>query len=275
MNVTTDPIETKLVAFDLDDTLAPSKTPIGVEMAAALLQLLDGYEVLVISGGNVGQFRTQLLQPLGGSEQLARLHLMPTCGTRYLRFDSGEWVEVYALDLPERDRVAAAEVLECVARTLGLWEPDAAVRGPRIEDRGTQVTFSALGQQAPPELKRTWDPDGSKRESLRRAVAALLPGLEVRSGGSTSIDVTAHGVDKAYGMSRMLELRDLDPRQVLFVGDRLDPGGNDHPVIATGVRTRAVRDEDETLEVIHDLLAPGTAGRSSTVRAPALARDHH
>lgn len=244
----------RLVAFDLDDTLAPSKTPIGGRMARALLALLERHEVLVISGGNEAQFRTQVLEPLGSSPVLAGLHLMPTCGTRYLRLSDGEWAEVYAHDLPGPQRELVAEVLESTARTLGLWEPDHRVHGPRIEDRGSQVTFSALGQQAPPEAKKEWDPDGSRREALRRCVARVLPGLEVRSGGSTSIDVTARGIDKAYGLSRLMGSLRLAPEEVLFVGDRLDPGGNDFPVVALGVRTRHVRGEHETLDVIRALL---------------------
>ncbi|MFQ6171693.1 HAD-IIB family hydrolase [Oryzobacter sp. R7] len=269
----TTPHATRLVAFDLDDTLAPSKTPLAPEMVAALLALLERHEVLVISGGNVTQFRTQLLAPLGTSGRLARLHLMPTCGTRYLRLVDGDWVELYAHELSVEDRSVAAEALESVARSLGLWEPDDVVSGERIEDRGTQVTFSALGQHASPDAKKVWDPDGRRREDLRRGVAALLPRLEVRSGGSTSVDVTARGIDKAFGLSRMLELLSLRPDEVLFVGDRLDPGGNDHPVLSLGVRTQPVRDEHETLGIIHALLAGAGARASGPARgAPALAR---
>ena len=266
------PTTTRLVAFDLDDTLAPSKGPLAPEMVAALLELLAGHDVLVISGGNTTQFRTQVLGPLGTSPRLERLHLMPTCGTRYLRLVDGDWAEVYALDLPVEERAVAAEALESVARSLGLWEPDERVHGERIEDRGTQVTFSALGQQAPAEVKRVWDPDGVRREALRRGVAALLPRLEVRSGGSTSVDVTARGIDKAYGLSRLLEMLRLRPEEVLFVGDRLDPGGNDHPVIGLGVRTRAVRHERDTLTVIEALLAAEDAVAGRTRGVPAVAR---
>lgn len=262
----------RLVAFDLDDTLAPSKTPIGERMATSLLALLDRHEVLVISGGNEAQFRTQVLAPLGASSALAGLHLMPTCGTRYLRLVGGEWTEVYAHDLPVADRELAREVLESVARSLGLWEPDDRVHGPRIEDRGSQVTFSALGQQAPPEAKKAWDPDGNRREALRRCVARLLPGLEVRSGGSTSIDVTARGIDKAYGLSRLMDSLALRAEEVLFVGDRLDPGGNDFPVVALGVRTRHVRDEHETLDVIRGLLRGRGGAVAAGGGAPVLAR---
>ena len=257
---TTAGVAPRLVAFDLDDTLARSKCAIEPDMAEALLALLERHEVLVISGGNTEQFRSQVLAHLPDDPLLDGLHLMPTCGTRYLRRETGAWREVYAHDLDAQSRDTAIAALEAVARDLGHWEPDDVVHGERIEDRGSQVTFSALGQQAPPDAKAAWDPGGSKRDAMRRRLEGLLPDLEVRSGGSTSIDVTAQGIDKAYGLGRLMALLDLRPEEVLFVGDRLEPGGNDHPVVALGVGTRAVRHEQDTLAVIRDVLGPTGGG---------------
>lgn len=89
---------------------------------------------------------------------------------------------------------------------------------------------------------------------LRAAISKEIPELEVRAGGSTSIDVTTKGVDKAYGMQRLAELLDVAPAEILFIGDRLEPGGNDYPVIAVGVQTHAVTGPDETLTYIEELL---------------------
>ena len=94
--------------------------------------------------------------------------------------------------------------------------------GTILEDRGSQITFSALGQEAPLDAKRAWDPTGEKKAALRDAVAPLLPDLEVRSGGSTSVDITLKGVDKAYGMKRLAEMTGIALEEMIFVGDRLD-----------------------------------------------------
>jgi hydroxymethylpyrimidine pyrophosphatase-like HAD family hydrolase len=144
-------------------------------------------------------------------------------------------------------------VLEAGARELGLWEPK--TWGPILEDRGSQITFSALGQDAPVDAKRAWDPTGARKESLRAAVAPLLPELEVRSGGSTSIDVTRKGIDKAYGLRKLAELTSIPIDRMVFVGDRLDPGGNDYPVKATGVRTYAVTDWQDTADFVEAFLS--------------------
>ena len=77
----------------------------------------------------------------------------------------------------------------------------------------------------------------------------------MRSGGSTSIDITRHGIDKAYGMRRLTELADVPLTDMLFVGDRLDPEGNDRPVLDLGVPCRAVTGWEDTVGVIREVLA--------------------
>ncbi|WP_199240991.1 HAD-IIB family hydrolase [Naasia lichenicola] len=242
-----------LVAFDLDDTLAPSKTAIDPEMGRLLLELLGVAEVCIISGGQIGQFQTQVIAQLPDAtpEQLRRLHLMPTCGTQYLTWN-GQWNEVYAENLTAEQISAAMTSLESRAKELGLWETD--TWGPVLEDRGSQVTFSALGQAAPVEAKKAWDPTGERKNSLRAAVAADLPDLEVRSGGSTSVDITRLGIDKAYGMKKLTEMTGIPLDDMLFVGDRLDADGNDYPVKALGVKCHAVEGWPETAELLRRLI---------------------
>ena len=223
-------------------------------MDAALCSLLDHVDVCIISGGQMGQFTVQVLDNLHASDaQLARLHLMPTCGTRYYRYDNGAWVERYAHDLDPDLAARAVSSLERHARALGLWEENPW--GQIIENRGSQITFSALGQEAPLEAKRAWDPDGTKKAALRDAVAPDVPELDVRGGGSTSVDITTRGIDKAYGMGKLVEETGIAASEMLFVGDRLDPEGNDYPVKAAGYATRAVSGWEECVSVIEEIVA--------------------
>ncbi|HEU4421916.1 MAG TPA: HAD-IIB family hydrolase [Pilimelia sp.] len=241
------------MVFDLDDTLSISKSRIDPRMAAALARLAALVDVCIISGGRIEQFDAQVLQHVEfDAESRRRVHLMPTCGTRYYRWIDGGWGEVYAENFTDADKRRVVAALAEAAQDLGLWEPNPW--GERIEDRGSQVTFSALGQSAPPAAKYAWDPDGSKKQRLRAAVAARLPDLEVRSGGSTSIDVTRKGIDKAYGLRRLMESLGVTLDQVLFVGDRLDEGGNDYPVKAMGIPCVAVTCWEDTAEYVESLL---------------------
>ncbi len=265
---------TRLIAFDLDDTLAPSKSPLDPRMAALLARLLEHVEVCVISGGQFAQFATQVVErlPPVPADALARLHLMPTCGTQYFRAVDGSWVQVYAENLTEDEKGRAMRALETCARRLGLWE--AQTWGEILEDRGSQITFSALGQEAPVSAKAAWDPDGSKKRALRERVQALLPDLEVRSGGSTSVDITRRGIDKAYGIGKLAEHTGLTFEEMLFIGDRLDPAGNDFPVVGLGVPTMAVRNWEDTADYLERWLAEaGAAERAEITGLAALRGD--
>jgi phosphomannomutase len=246
----------KVIAFDMDDTLSVTKSPITDEMSAILGRLLEHYDVCVISGGNFEQFKLQVVDRLEvPTRKLARLHLMPTCGTRYYRYDElkSEWALQYAEDLTEAQKKKIVEALEKVAKELGLWEENPA--GEIIEDRGSQVTMSSLGQKATPESKYAWaEKYKDVRPVLRDKVAELLPDLEVRIGGTTSTDVTMIGIDKAYGMKKLIEALDISKDEILYVGDKMEEGGNDYPVKMMGIDTIAVRHQEDTLFVLEGVL---------------------
>lgn len=244
----------RLVAFDLDDTLAPSKSAIDPRIGDLLIALAERVEVAIISGGQLAQFTAQVVDrlPDASADTLAHLHLLPTCGTQYYRITADGIQTVYAHKLTDDQKMRALAAVEGEARRLGLWESE--TWGDILEDRGSQITFSALGQRAPLEAKVAWDPTGSKKNTLRAAVAELIPDLEVRSGGSTSVDITHQGIDKAYGMTRLAEQTGIDLDDMLFVGDRLDPDGNDYPVLAMGVACQAVEGWEDTAEFLDRLI---------------------
>ncbi len=241
-----------MIAFDLDGTLAGSKQPIGEAMAALLEQLLGVADVAVVSGGDWPQFDAQVVSRLPAGADLRRLWIMPTTGTKLYRFDGG-WAPVYAevFDAGERGTIVAA--LGQVARDEGL-DRDRSW-GERIEDRGSQITFSGLGQQAPLDAKQAWDPDMAKRKRLQAGLRARLPDLSVNIGGSTSIDITRRGIDKAYGMRRLAERAGIGFADILFMGDAIFPGGNDDPVRGAGIDVIRVRDPDDTATAIRAVIA--------------------
>jgi HAD superfamily hydrolase (TIGR01484 family) len=248
----------RVVAFDLDDTLTVSKSPIETRMAELLAQLLRRVEICIISGGRFEQFETQVLRLLPiDVGQRRRLHVMPTCGTRYYRWSGEDWHQVYAEDFTDEDKRRIIDVLTAGAKQLGLGQD--RTWGDINEDRGSLITFSALGQSAPPREMYQWVPVGSRRRDLCRLAVSRLPELEVRSGGSTSVDVTKKGVDKAYGMRKLMHELELAPRDVLFIGDRLDEGGNDYPVKLMGLDCVAVSRWEDTADYVERLLTPNAS----------------
>jgi phosphomannomutase len=242
-----------LVAFDLDGTLAESKQPIGEAMGEALASLLEVAHVAVISGGDWPQFDKQVASRLPARANLSRLWLMPTTGTKLFTYREAAWSPVYAELFDDGEKARIIEQFEASLDATG-FQPDESW-GERIEDRGSQITFSALGQQAPIHAKEKWDPDFAKRKIIQADLRKRLPGLAVNMGGATSIDITREGVDKGYGLKRLRDESGIALDAMLFIGDAIFPGGNDYPAKELGLDTIRVRDPLDTLNVIETIIA--------------------
>lgn len=243
----------RAVAFDLDGTLARSKQPMARPIAGAFARLTHLIPVAVISGGRWELVDSQVLAMVGDASDRSNLHLMPTSGTQYVRWDAaaGKWHTVFRHELTPAQRDEAIASLERRARELGSWEEN--TWGERIEDRGSQITYSALGQQAPVDAKEAWDPDGSKRKALAEACQRDLPDLSVRAGGSTSVDISLKGIDKAYAVRKLASILGIEVPQICYIGDRMGPEGNDYPAVQAGTASIHVNGPEETIECIERL----------------------
>jgi HAD superfamily hydrolase (TIGR01484 family) len=243
----------KLIIFDLDGTLAESKSSLDTEMSALLHDLLGIIKVAVISGGDWYQFEKQLLSNLSHDERLKNLSLLPTCGTKFFKYE-GDWKKIYSEDFTADEK---ERIISSLKKALGVVSFKVEkVWGEVIEDRGSQITFSALGQQAPIEEKKKWDPDFTKRKKLKAILDTFIPEFSVRLGGATSVDITKPGIDKAYGVKKLREILDITFHEMIFIGDALFPGGNDYPAEEGGaVSSIQVRNPDETKLAIKTIIA--------------------
>jgi hypothetical protein len=242
----------KLIVFDLDGTLAPSKSSLDPQTAGLLRDLLDIIKVAVISGGAWTQFEMQLLTDLPKNSLLANLSLLPTCGTKFFQYN-GTWEELYSEDLTAAEKRKIRDSLDRAAGEAGYRAKK--VWGDVIEDRGSQVTYSALGQQAPLAEKEEWDPDFAKRKKITAILETLIPEFSIRIGGATSIDVTKPGIDKAYGIGKLRDTLHLSFKEMIYIGDALFPGGNDYPAEEAGVVSIPVKGPDDTNLIISTILA--------------------
>ncbi len=243
----------QLIVFDLDGTLAESKSSIDSEMSTLLHNLLGVIKVAVISGGNWPQFEKQVLSKLPHDESLENLSLLPACGTKFYKYSNGDWEKLYSEDFIEAEKKKIMGSLTKAIEETGFIEKK--VWGEIIEDRGSQITFSALGQQAPLDEKKKWDPDFAKRKKIQAILDKLIPEFSMRLGGTTSIDITKPGIDKAYGIKKLQDILGIAITDMIFVGDALFPGGNDYPAEEAGVLSIKVRDPNESKRVIEAIVA--------------------
>lgn len=242
----------KLIIFDLDKTLAESKQEIDDEMATLVGTLLKQKKVAVISGGAFTQFQKQFVSKLQ-RENLESLFLFPTCGSAFYRQEGGQWRAVYTETLSPEEKAAIFRAFEKMFREVGFKRPE-RVYGDLIEDRGAQITFGAYGSLAPLPIKSAWDQDRKKRLAMIAVLERLIPEFEIRTGGTSSIDVTRKGIDKAYGIAQMEKYLSVPRSAMAFIGDDLGEGGNDFPVIATGIQVVEVRNPSHTKEIIRSII---------------------
>ncbi|MRG47280.1 HAD-IIB family hydrolase [Chitinophaga sp. SYP-B3965] len=236
----------QLIIFDLDGTLAQSKAALDEEMAWLLEALLRVSKVAIISGGDWPQFEKQVLSKITAH---ANLSILPTCGTKYYQY-TGEWKQLYAENFSPEEK---KKILTQLNEVVEILHP-AKIWGEQIEDRGSQITFSGLGQDAPHEVKKDWDPDFAKRKIIKEALDKTLPEFSIQMGGETSIDITKPGIDKAYGIHKLEQTLNMPVKDMLFIGDALFEGGNDHPARETGVDCIQVRDPHETKRVVEAII---------------------
>lgn len=245
----------KIIAFDLDGTLAESKRPVTEEISRLIEELAKQKIVVVISGGTFQQFNTQFLpafsQEVLSSSFIKNLILLPTSGSQRYEYDSEEkeWkltdLELFPEDIKEKAKKTLKEIIDS-----GLYDIPKNPTGEYIEDRITQLSISALGQEAPIEQKKLWDPDQKKRQKIKEILDKKLPETNVIIGGTTTIDILPKGFDKAKGLKRLLDKLSMNINDIIFVGDAIFPGGDDYSVYEAGIENIKVSGPTQAKELI-------------------------
>jgi phosphomannomutase len=250
----------KTIVFDLDGTLTESKQPLDEEMSALIAKLLVTHNVAIISGATWRQFQKQVVNKLTTDPALLNnLYLLPTSGgSMYQVWGKYGWVTTYQTKLHRRDIARITKAFE-EAIEESSWEQPEKLWGRQIENREGQITFSALGQNAPLEAKEKFDPDFSKRKVLCEALQKNLPSYEIRMGGTTSIDVSVWGINKKYGVDELMKRLHISKDDVVYVGDAIFKGGNDYAAVEMGLDYVQVRDIEETKDWIRGVLDSATA----------------
>ncbi len=140
----------KLIVFDLDGTLAESKSSLDTEMSALLHDLLGIAKAAVISGGDWPQFEKQLLSNLPHDERLKNLSILPTCGTKFFQY-TGDWKKVYSEDFTADEKEKIVRYLKKALTEAGFKVEK--VWGDIIEESGKPDNIFRLRSTCPPGKK--------------------------------------------------------------------------------------------------------------------------
>lgn len=243
----------KAIAFDIDDTLTASKQPLENDMAETLSLLSHEVPIAIISGAKKDQILTQLISRLSHHKSES-FYIFPNSGASAYTFSSlGEVRELYSHTIKEEDASHIISFAEKVIKESGI-NKGYELAGNIIENRGASIALSLLGQQASPEAKKSFDPDGKKRLILLPLFEKEFPSFSSRIGGGTTIDINQKGIDKAYGMREFAKILSLPEEKIMYVGDALYEGGNDFAVLSTKVMTYKVKNPSDTLAYLKSVL---------------------
>ncbi len=251
----------KLIVFDMDGTISATKSPIDQEMSQLLIELLASHKVAIVSGAKYDIFKQQIIAYLKAPKTIFKnLFLFPTTGTAFYRYNSG-WKNIYKLQLSKAEKSKIMKTFDLVFKEIGYKHPK-KVYGKVIEDRGSQVTFSALGQDVVAvlgkrgvKMKEEWREKYTPLKlQIAKLMAKYIPELEIRAAAFTSIDITKKGIDKSYSLQQMEKHLNVKIKDMLFIGDAIFPGGNDYAVTKTKVDYIKVKNPEDTKKIIKQIL---------------------
>jgi len=249
----------KIIAFDLDGTLTESKQEMAPEMADLVSSLSMKIKIAIVSGGAYHQFKRQVLKQILDSKNeknLLNIILLPTSGSCRYEYNPKieDWYEIYTHPFANNTKNRVVAELNNILDHKADFGIPMEHFGTYLEDRGNQVTLSALGQEAPIEKKKMWDPDTSKRKKIKDALEKAIPEIEANIGGSTSVDILPKGFNKAVGLKILLQDKNLSIDDMLFVGDAIFEGGNDYSPFEAGIESKPVKNPADTALLIKSFL---------------------
>lgn len=237
----------KIAIFDIDNTLTESRMPISKNLSRLLSKLIDEMPVAIISGGSLKDFEKQVISHLHHKKK-ENLYVLPTEGAELQVFKTGSWHKVYSYPISDHHRRHIIERLAKIARA----KPTQI--GQFIEDRGGVIALHGIDKDSSLEEKYDWDPTHERRRSIIKHLEPHMHGISMKIAGSTTINFTEQGMDKAFGINKLLSYLHIAPHDAVFVGDSFEEGGNDAPALTTGVDIRKTRNPKSTESIVLELL---------------------
>ncbi len=232
----------KVIIADVDETICETAQVISIILARQVTKLIQkGYTFAFISGTPVAELQRMISAKINEEH-----HLLANTGATYSIQRNGSSAMIHNHLLTSHEKKEIKWAFDMLVAKYSL-QPMTSYED-QLQDRESQITLSALGRHAPLEMKKAFDHQGEKRKEWISFLRLYLPEekYEIKIAGTTSIDVTRKGLDKEWAIREFMKINNLSPEEVLFIGDKLYPGGNDYPA-AKVVDCIAVKNPEETL----------------------------
>ena len=210
----------RVYLFDVDGTLTEPRQLIEPEIEDTFIDwvLSKNKKVYLVTGSDVEKTKEQLSEDLMD----ACLGVFTCSGNVFRQDDKIVYSNVFD---------PSEEFLEDLQLYLdnSQWR---AKKGNHIERRPGMINFSTVGRNASHNMREAyacWDKANLEREDIVAYINETYPELEVSIGDSISVDIYPWGKNKGQVIETLRELHG-DDVEMIFVGDKNKPGGNDWPL---------------------------------------------
>lgn len=204
----------RILAFDVDDTLAVSGQPLTPEVCNILDELanLQGYQLAFITSRSYAELEKRVPQDI-----LYQAYAFTCMGMEH--WYKGDMVYQHYFSWPE----GLQKTLQNIVDTCPFPEKT----GNHLVRRPSKGALSVVGEGQTSEQRAAFIQWNKKSHFLQKATEALrqkFPELHIEAFGKTSIDFSDKRMSKAIVLE---ELRQFESRAVVFFGDNMQDGGND------------------------------------------------
>jgi HAD superfamily hydrolase (TIGR01484 family) len=230
----------KIIIADMDGTLTYSNQKASKEMLEVVDKVANKFIFAIISGATYAKMKEQICGDLKNfhyviSQSGAECHTLGKLPRRENKL-------IYRIKMDKYQKAIIRELI----KSVGL--------NPKfICDKGGQITYYLLGTKAKYEDKIQADPKLKIRKKLIKQIKKNPEAdlFDITIGGTTAIDFLPKGINKRHGVDFLRESFDYTIDEVLFIGDRCFPGGNDW--LGSDYNYKQVKNPNETLEYLKKL----------------------
>ena len=206
--------------FDMDGTITPARLPMTEDFAIRFHKWQDTHTNFIATGSDYKKICEQL------PEYVINAFTGVYCSMGNVLMQKGSLIR-------KNEFVEPQGLIYDLENFRKNTQYSGALFSNYIEHRVGMINFSVLGRNCPYEERKrykAWDDIKKERLMIQNILLKKYPQLEISVGGSISIDITLKG----HGKGQIAEQirRQYQGEEIIFLGDRTFPGGNDYELAA-------------------------------------------
>ena len=216
----------KIYIFDVDGTLTPSRQKMTKEFQRFFSEWVKKNKFYLVTGSDLPKLQEQM-----DFMDIEAEGIFTCCGNQFWRPDPS--IVNISAELIYDNKFKVPKKLKKLLGTILSNSQYPHRFGNHIEDRGSMVNFSIVGRDCSYEDRLNyfeWDKEKGERKIIANAIKEKFPDLDAVIGGQISIDIYPKGNDKSQVLNIIEQERLVPPNEYIFIGDRIEDGGNDYPL---------------------------------------------